>query len=357
LKTHFAYFVTPHGFGHAARAAAVMNAIRSQNAEAVFDIYTLVPQWFFEDSIQGAINYHSLKTDIGLIQSNAMSEDLPATLQALQAFFSDLPDTVKKLAKEMESLRFDAIISDISPLGLKLAAALGIPGYLVENFTWDWIYEYYLESYPEFETYIKIFGQIYQKATFHIQAEPVCQPGPCSFTSRPISRTPCLERQQIRRLLDIPAQKQTVLVTMGGIPTRFQFLEQLSQMKDVIFVIPGSSERVDFHGNLRFLPHHSEFYHPDLMTAADAVLGKSGYSTLAEAYWAGIPFGYFSRFGFRESIPFSGYIRDQLMGIEFSESDFENGRWVNLLSDLLSRPRLPKTGRNGAEETATFILG
>jgi hypothetical protein len=31
--------------------------------------------------------------------------------------------------------------------------------------------------------------------------------------------------------------------------------------------------------NLVLLPHHSGFYHPDLVNASDAVIGKVGYST------------------------------------------------------------------------------
>jgi hypothetical protein len=312
LKTHIAYFVTPHGFGHAARASAVINAIHSQNADAKIDLFTLVPEWFFEIPMKGVIKYHSLKTDIGLIQSNPMTEDLPATLKALDIFLTELPATVKQLIEEKKPPDWDAVICDISPMGLEVATQLGIPGYLVENFTWDWIYEYYLDKYPEFYEYILRFDAIYQKAAFHIQTEPVCRSINKTFTSKPISRMPRLERQRIRQLLNIPDESQAVLVTMGGIPTRFQFLEQIRQIKDVVFIIPGSSDKLDFQDNLRLLPHHSDFYHPDLMRAADAVLGKAGYSTVAEAYWAEIPFGYFLRPGFRESIPFSAYIQSHL---------------------------------------------
>ena len=357
MKKHYVYFITPHGFGHAARASALMAAMMAQNPEAVFDIYTLVPQWFFEDSLKGGFNYHTLKTDIGLIQSNPMTEDLPATLMALESFFAGMPGLIKKLAEEIGPSQPDAIICDISPVGLELAEALNIPATLVENFTWDWIYEPYLNSHPAFETYIKKFKRIYQKATFRVQTEPVCQPLSCTLTSRPISRKPRLEREQTRKLLNIRAQEKVVLVTMGGIPGQFQYLQQLSQMKDTIFIVPGGSETVKFHANLRLLPQHSQFYHPDLMFAADVVLGKSGYSSVAEAYWAGIPFGYFMRAGFRESIPFAGYIQEQLMGIEFDEGDFENGHWIKSLDSLLSLPRLSRAGSNGAEETAKLIMG
>ena len=43
-----AYFISPHGFGHAARAAAVMQAISDTDAAVGFEIFTTVPSWFFQ---------------------------------------------------------------------------------------------------------------------------------------------------------------------------------------------------------------------------------------------------------------------------------------------------------------------
>ncbi len=44
-----AYFISPHGFGHAARACAVMSAILERMPGVRFEIFTEVPRWFFVD--------------------------------------------------------------------------------------------------------------------------------------------------------------------------------------------------------------------------------------------------------------------------------------------------------------------
>src|ERR1035437_1738709 len=85
-KISIAYFISPHGFGHAARAAAIMAALHDLNQAVYFDIYTLVPAWFFQDSLGPYFAVHSLKTDIGLVQKSPLEEDLPATLQSLAEF-------------------------------------------------------------------------------------------------------------------------------------------------------------------------------------------------------------------------------------------------------------------------------
>ena len=38
--TPLAYFISPHGFGHAARAAAVMSALHTQDPALQFEIFT-----------------------------------------------------------------------------------------------------------------------------------------------------------------------------------------------------------------------------------------------------------------------------------------------------------------------------
>ncbi len=75
-----------------------------------------------------------------------------------------------------------------------------------------------------------------------------------------------------------------VLVSMGGIPWSFSGLERVAAARDVTVVVPGGSTDERRFGSVITVPHRSRFYHPDLMHAADGVVGKLGYSTVAEAW-------------------------------------------------------------------------
>jgi UDP-N-acetylglucosamine:LPS N-acetylglucosamine transferase len=105
------------------------------------------------------------------------------------------------------------------------------------------------------------------------------------------------------------------------------------------------------------LPHHSEFFHPDLLNACDAVVGKLGYSTLAEAYQAGIPFGYVQRPRFRESAVLAAYIQAEMRGLEIPAAHFEDGSWLSALPALLALPRLERQEPNGAVQVGEFVGG
>ena len=99
----------------------------------------------------------------------------------------------------------------------------------------------------------------------------------------------------------------------------------------------------------------SGYYHPDLINACDAVVGKAGYSTLAEAYNAGVPFGYMARSGFRESEVLVDFIQSRMNGLQLSTVDFFNGSWFDSLPRLTALPRLSHRRANGSEQIADFV--
>src|SRR6188768_2497009 len=79
-----AYFVSPHGFGHAARAAAVSTALRERLSSIEVELWTTVPRWFFEESLDFPFLYREFSCDVGLVQRTPVAEDLPATVDALE---------------------------------------------------------------------------------------------------------------------------------------------------------------------------------------------------------------------------------------------------------------------------------
>lgn len=354
--THLAYFISPHGFGHAARAAAVMSALHAQEPALRFEIFTRVPRWFFDDSLRGNFTFHPTLTDIGLAQESALAENIPQTLRRLKTFFPFDHARVVPLAQRVTRLKCRLVMCDIAPLGIAVARAANIPSILIENFTWDWIYEGYARDDARFLTYIGYLRDLFKSADYHIQTEPVCKYRAADLVTRPVSREPRMPARQIRQQLGISTRARVVLITMGGIPQQHAFLDRLTQIKGVHFVIPGNSHHGEKRGNLILLPHRSHFYHPDLVNACDAVIGKTGYSTVVEAYRAGIPFGYISRAKFREAATMATFIQDAIGGFEISAADFEGGRWVARLPDLLALPRYERREPNGADQIADFIL-
>ncbi len=352
---NIAFFISPHGFGHAARACAVMATLHLIDPAIHFDIFTRVPRWFFADSLRGAFTYHSLLSDIGLVQETALREDLAATVAALNRFLPFRDTVVRECAARVTRFKCKLVVCDIAPLGIAVARAAGVPSVLVENFTWDWIYQGYRRDEPRLSDAITYLRGAFRAADYHIQTEPVCRYDTVDLTTAPVSRAPRLSPQATREKLGIPRGAKAVLITMGGIPGKYDFLHRLQEQRGVYFVIPGAGASARRDGNLVLLPHRSEFYHPDLVNACDAVIGKLGYSTVAEVYRAGVPLGYVSRARFRESGVMARFVRRWMNGVAISESQFHTGDWLRHLPDLLVLPRVARREPNGAMQAARFI--
>ncbi|HSE83320.1 MAG TPA: hypothetical protein VLB01_02080 [Thermodesulfobacteriota bacterium] len=351
-----AYFISPHGFGHASRATAVMAEIQRISPFVHFEIYTKIPRWFFEQSLTSCFNYHSLLTDVGLIQKTPLHEDINKTLESLNKFYPIESSFVKTLAGELKKLKCKLVISDISPVGIIAAKEAGIPSVLIENFTWDWIYEGYVEEYPDFYKHIDYLKKMFESADYHIQAEPVCCYRDADLIVNPVSRKPRTSREFIRKKLGISEGSGMVTVTMGGIPEeKYDFLEKLTYQRNVSFIIPGGSRTTKIHRNIILLPHRSEYFHPDLINASNLVIGKLGYSTLAEVYHARIPFGYLIRPDFRESKALAEYVERKMGGFSMTEKVFQNGDWLACLTDFLTLPPVERNEPNGADQAAGFI--
>lgn len=151
---NIAYFISDHGFGQATRAGAVMSAVCRVALAVHFEIFTQTPGWLFQDLPPGAFTLHPLLADIGVAQSGPLHENLPLTLERLNAFLPFDPALVADLAKKINRLRCTLVVCDIAPLGLAVARAAGRPSVLIENFTWDWIYAGYTDREPGLKAHI-----------------------------------------------------------------------------------------------------------------------------------------------------------------------------------------------------------
>jgi len=351
-----AYFISPHGYGHAARSSAVMEAIHALDPTIHFEIFTQVPRWFFADSLTQPFGYHPLLTDIGLAQKTSLIEDLPETIKRLDGFIPFDPPQLETLARQLEQLECQLILCDISPLGIAVAQEMDLPAILIENFTWDWIYQGYPEYSRQMDGHIAYLQRLFKTADYHIQTKPVCDHRAVDLTTTPVSRKVRSTPAKIRQKLDIPNGAKLVMMTMGGMNWDYSFLERLKHLGEIVLVAAGNTEKTEHRGNLILLARNSGIFHPDLVNACDAVVGKTGYSTLAEVYQAGVPFGYVSRPAFREAPVMADFVQATMHGLPFSEAELQNGSWLSKLPELLALPRIQRDDGNGADQIARFIL-
>jgi hypothetical protein len=155
----------------------------------------------------------------------------------------------------------------------------------------------------------------------------------------------------MRRALEVPDQRKMVLVAISGSAQSIDYFEQIAPNPDLFFAILGSTQESLTRARDRILIPRG-YYSPDLMIASDALIAKTGYSSLAEAYMAGIPMIYIGRQHFRESPVIGAYIEKHLGGFEIEDVQLaRQTAWQSALLHLLEvhayRPKI-ETAREGA---------
>lgn len=347
-----ACFVSPHGFGHATRAIAVVEALQRLRPDVHAHFYTTVPRFLFAESLDN-FTHHPMLVDVGLAQNSAMDSDLPATIDRLDKLLPYRRDLIEDLACRCAKCSF--ILCDIAPLGIAVARHAGLPSILVENFTWDWIYQHYADRYPGLSRHQSFLQKLFAKARYRIQTDPLCAVAPRNLFCGPIFRKAKGSRSSLREELGC-GEKNLVLVTMGGVFQRLPAFLKVEKFPDYYFLFTGQPETKRLGTNLALLSRDSGHYHPDLLSAADIVVCKAGYSTVAECCQAGVRVISVGRADFPESEPLQRYLAEQLGGVEISPESYQDGSWMAIAESLLSSPRSVPATENGADEVAAFLV-
>lgn len=347
---NIAYFISPHGFGHATRAAAVIQALMAVAPNVSVTVFSKVPKFLFAECGCGTLNMEATDCDVGLKQHSATQVDLEASVATLRAFWPAKDSTIKSLANRLKNEAIDLVVSDISPIGILAASEAGLPSVLVENFTWDWIYQGMKELRAPLEETSAYLRTVFAKVDVHIQSEPFCQLSSRGYQVDPIVRPILRPREQWRESFGFQPHHRLILLTMGGLMDQIESFEALGLPKDVFLVLPGSGKS----GNqIQFLGEAADFYHPDAVAGVDLVVGKLGYSTVCEALQAGTPYAFLDRPDFPESAELKKYLSQHLPCFELASLDLKD--WKPFLGEWLSVPRMPAKKLLGATQTAAQI--
>lgn len=350
-----AYFVSPHGFGHAARTCAVLERLVLLRPDLTTHLYTQVPSWFFSASPIGHFEYHELRCDLGLVQRSPLEEDLEATVAALSEMLPFDARVLDSLAESVVRSGCQLVCSDIAPLGLAVARHAGLRSLLIENFTWDWIYEGYLPQAPALAPFIEYLRAEFASADLHVQCEPVCVPREHpTLRSAPIARQPRAAEGVVRARLNISDDTPLVLVTLGGTPGGLEEIRGFDRRPDWRFVLVGAPESQE-EGNVTWLARDTDLFHPDLIAAADVAVAKLGYSTVAELYQSGTALLYLRRPDFRESAVIEAFVTRSLLAAPCSSDALQDGSWIDSVGTLLDQPRRAAPHGSGATQVAELI--
>ena len=350
-----ACFVSSHGFGHATRIAAILGSIYKKQPLANFWIYGHIPFWFWQQNLHCRTKFKLIRaeTDIGLVQDGPFNQNLEETCVKLNTFLDFTKSSFRSIRDSIKENRIDLILSDISPVGIEAGNQLCIPTALIENFTWDWIYEEHIDSLPVFKVHSLKLKEVYEKVDLRVQCTPFCEPHSSAVCVNPVYRIGQQSTSYTKSLLGLEENEDFHLITTGGIPLTEGFIEDIVSTVPIVFSTNQST--ISRNNNTITVPMHSGIHFPDLVRASSCVIGKAGYGTICECWGTNTPLLAVYRENFRESEVLREFAERQLVHQELNLQSFLDKDWN--LEHLCSVEEFERTPMpNGSEEAADAIL-
>ena len=361
MSLRIVFYISGHGFGHAARDIEIINALATR-ADLHLTVRSDVPQWFMHESLRVPITQMPGAVDSGMLQPDGVSLDEDGSARAAAAFYQDFASRVATEADLIRSANAQLVIGDIPPLASAAAAAASVPAVAVGNFTWDWIYE----AYPQFPSLapgvIERISDGYRQTTLALRL-----PFHGGFASMPnVEDAPVIARRahcdsvDTRRRLGLDAGKTMVLASFGGHGGQVALAPVASTALTVVSVgdpAQHDAEESGVHVVSSEQLRRAGLTYTDLLAASDVVLSKVGYGIVADCIANQVPLLYTHRGRFVEQDVFDRELPARLRCRHVHTATLRDGDWASEVSRLLAQPE-PAASMpvNGAAVVADRIL-
>lgn len=355
-KKAIAYYITPHGFGHAVRSLEILRRIRRMEPDLNIIIVSEIPASLVEQNAGRKIAMRRARLDIGLHQYDSVRFDLEKTWAGLKGLQSEEGAILERETAFLKRENVAVVVSDIPFLPFEAAYRCGIPGIGVSNFTWDWIYRTYAEFEPRWEEVVAWARGLYGRCSLFLRLP---MHGDCSacprvedvpLVTRKVRRT----RNEVRRIWGIDPAEKVCLVSFTSLVLDRPAVERLGKIRGVTFlyksplVFPVSGARSFDESGVSYA---------EAVAAVDGVITKPGYGIVADCLASGTPILYTERGLFAEYPVLVEAMERHLGAVYMAPADFWAGNWEPQIRKLCSLPRkAPRMAMDGARVCAEKIL-
>jgi len=351
------FYITGHGYGHFVRTFDVIKSILARRPDVVCHIKTTAPVWLTRDQNIERVTFYHEAIDVGAIQENSFSVNIKATLQAYADLVARKPALIQRELRFIDEHEIRLVVGDIPPLAFDVAQQSGIPGIAIGNFSWDWIYQQYAESIPDYRFLIDEIRLSYSRADVLLRL-PMA--GDMSVFRR-IEDIPLIAQRSVRTRQDVRANlgldpesdNKIILLALRNHDLARMDTNRWKSYEHYRFIIPDTRYALD--KNILTIPADFCLFE-DLIMASDLVVSKPGYGIVSGCIANRTPLLYTSRDDFVEYDVLHNYIQQNMPAIFVPREDFIYGKWVEAISfKRLNEQSWSEVAIDGADEAAALI--
>lgn len=354
------FYISGHGFGHAARTIEVINALARLDPSVSIALRTSVPEWFLRASLEAPAEILPADVDTGVVQPDSLSIDEDETARRAASFYADFDTRVRSECALIRERQTTLVVGDIPPLAFAAARAAHVPSVAVSNFTWDWIYGG-LPGFDRLATGVRDrIARANADATLTLRL-----PFAGGFAAMDriedvplVARVAKMPRERTRAILGLPGDRPIALATFGGHGSTVN-LDAAARTGRFLLVATDYEvgSNASAHPHLRIVSavelESAGLSYTDLLAASDVVVTKLGYGIVSECVANGVAMLYALRGHFIEQDVFIDQMPAVVRCRQIDRTDLRAGRWSAAIEALLQQPKPSRTMEaNGADTVA-----
>ncbi len=358
-----AVYVTGHGYGHFTRTMEISRLLHELHDNV--EIHVRAP--FSLSHILNTLgrepaSHAEIRLDIGLVQHDSLRWNKEKTLQQLAFYYGREGDLrVRQEAEWLTKTGINAALLDIPPRAFEACHMAGVPAYGMTNFSWDWIWADLAEEAPEFHEYADRAAQAYNTCAllFCPQMDAGLDNFPVQQEVPVVARLSSREPEEVRKIMGFPSNRPLVMLSFGGEGLRDGGFPPESLHDKFAFIV---TEPIADPGKPFIYVRDEDYFgrglrYCDLVRAADIIMTKPGYSTVAECTGNKTALVYSNRSRFAEYPYIKAFIETHLPNEHIPMDQLLSGNWGPTLNSLYQKMpfTFPETRTDGARVVADLL--
>lgn len=354
VGVHLLVVVSPHGFGHAAQTAPVVNALRRRRPDLQLTLRTTVPRSLLAMRFHGEFRLLAEQVDFGMRMASAIDVLPEASARAYTMLHRHWDEQVAREAARLRALAPSLVLCNVPYLTLAGAAAAAIPACAVGSLNWADIYRHYLATKPDAARIHSEMRAAYASAKYFLQTQPHMPMTdlPNRRSIGPVAQVGRERRAELQAKLGVPGHVRIVNIAPGGMELRLP-LERWRSMTDICWIVPRSWKltRPDV-----FAFEGLDMPFVDVLRSCDALIGKPGYGSFVEAACNAVPVLFVRRHDWPEEPYLIDWLRRNGRCREIERRRLEDGDVVAELEALWDQPACPPVLPTGIDEAVSYLV-
>lgn len=273
-----ALYASSHGFGHAARIAALADSFIR------FGIYVYLctdrPRFLFQELKDEDYEYRETCVDGGVVHGKNLVTDLPATKNALLELFGQREEIVRGEVEFLRREKIDLVIADIPFFIVEACGFADIPVFGVSNFDWAFIYGEIFKEDEDMLPVVNTIWSLYRRMDKSYLLDLGSRDSVPGFKNPVAGGLLARQKQEIKDIrgqYDIAEDEPLLLMIFGGEGSIDLPLKKICKAWAGVVMTPYPASDI---GNLITVSPQEDFL--SLIFTADLVICKPGYSTFSE---------------------------------------------------------------------------